>query len=299
VEEKNRRSLGVSVTQSGSGGHVEETVSDQENELTSIESDIKYTKEKLSDLRSDVETLEQRANQQSTLVDERESLSAEIESLRTRRERMKSETREAFSEAISEIIDTFDTSYENARLTSNFDLVVARDGREAPLDALSEGEIVLLGLVAALAGYEAYDVAERVPVILVDSLGGSPTGTSTCSWTTSRNARTASSVRPTPNSRRSRATRSTPRPGTWSLTRSTRQRRWGTGRPATRCGVADPPVSTSEVPSVVRPGPVTVDTGSRATALNQLYWRLMDLESFGYRSASELPRCRLDRAGPT
>ncbi|MFD1647859.1 archaea-specific SMC-related protein [Haloarchaeobius litoreus] len=151
---------------------LEETVSDQENELTAVESDIKYTQEKLSDLRSEVETLEERAAQQSTLEDERRSLSDEIEALRTRRERMKTETREAFSEAITEIIETFETSYESARLTSNFDLVVARDGREASLDALSEGEVVLLGLVAALAGYEAYDVADRVPVILVDSLGG-------------------------------------------------------------------------------------------------------------------------------
>lgn len=151
---------------------LEATVTEHENELTEVESEIKYTREKLDDLREEVESLEARAGQQSTLADEREELSDEIESLRTRRETMKAETREAFSESIGEIIDTFETSYESARLTSNFDLVVARDGREASLDALSEGEVVLLGLVAALAGYEAYDVADRVPVILVDSLGG-------------------------------------------------------------------------------------------------------------------------------
>ncbi|WP_440991814.1 archaea-specific SMC-related protein [Haloarchaeobius baliensis] len=151
---------------------LEETVSEQESELTAVESEIKYTEELLADLRSEVDTLEDQAGQQSMLEEERQSLSDEIETLRTRRERMKAETREAFSEAISEIIETFETSYESARLTSNFDLVVARDGREASLDALSEGEVVLLGLVAALAGYEAYDVADRVPVILVDSLGG-------------------------------------------------------------------------------------------------------------------------------
>jgi chromosome segregation ATPase len=154
--------------------HVEElsdSVSEQEEAVTEIKSQVKYTRKNVSDLESEIETLEQQADQKPTLRDERESLSEEIKALRSRRKDMKTRTREAFSESITEIIDRFDTSYESARLTANFDLVVTRDGREVSLDALSEGEVVLLGLVAALAGFEAYDVAETVPVILVDSLG--------------------------------------------------------------------------------------------------------------------------------
>ncbi|RQG87963.1 ATPase [Natrarchaeobius halalkaliphilus] len=151
---------------------LQESVTETEDRVTELESEIKYTKSKISDTEDRIETLENRADQRSTLEDERESLSEEIAQLRSRREEMKAKTREAFSESISDIIDRFDTSYESARLTSAFDLVVARDGREVSLEALSEGEVVLLGLVAALAGYEAYDVDERVPVILVDSLGG-------------------------------------------------------------------------------------------------------------------------------
>ncbi|WP_435362846.1 archaea-specific SMC-related protein [Haloarchaeobius sp. DYHT-AS-18] len=149
-----------------------ESVSEQEDELTEVESDIKYTREKISDLESEIKSLKSRAEQKSTLQKERESLSDEIQELRSRRETMKKRTREAFSESISEIVDKFDTSYESARLTPNFDLVVARDGREVSLDALSEGEVVLLGIVAALAGFDAYEVDDQVPVILVDSLGG-------------------------------------------------------------------------------------------------------------------------------
>ncbi|RQH02297.1 archaea-specific SMC-related protein [Natrarchaeobius oligotrophus] len=151
---------------------LQESVSETEDKVTELESEIKYTKSRISDAEGRIQTLEDRADQRPSLESERESLSEEITQLRSRRDEMKAKTRESFSESIAEIIDRFDTSYESARLTSNFDLVVARDGREVSLEALSEGEVVLLGIVAALAGYDAYDVDERVPVILIDSLGG-------------------------------------------------------------------------------------------------------------------------------
>jgi recombinational DNA repair ATPase RecF len=49
-------------------------------------------------------------------------------------------------------------------------LVVARDGRETDIDRLSEGELELIGVVVAIAGYRAFDVADRVPVILLDGI---------------------------------------------------------------------------------------------------------------------------------
>jgi hypothetical protein len=70
------------------------------------------------------------------------------------------------------VLSRFDAGFEAARLTPDFELVVARDGQEASLEALSEGELELLGFVAALAGYEAFDVAGTVPVMLVDGVGG-------------------------------------------------------------------------------------------------------------------------------
>ena len=60
--------------------------------------------------------------------------------------------------------------FETARLTGTFELVVARDGRESRLEALSEGERELLGIIVAVAGYRTFDVAERVPVILLDGV---------------------------------------------------------------------------------------------------------------------------------
>jgi chromosome segregation ATPase len=147
-------------------------VADTVERITDIESDIKYREAELEDARADLDQLEQRAAQHEMLEDEVASLTEELEQLRNRKSRIRRETREAFDETLSDLLDRFETRFETARLTPKFDLVVARDGREASLDALSEGELELLGFVAALAGYEAFDVRNVSPCILVDRVGG-------------------------------------------------------------------------------------------------------------------------------
>ncbi len=142
------------------------------DELAEVEGELRYVESELEDARDRRETLRTRAADRETLREEQGTLEADIERLRTRKSDLKRRTREAFDDAIEEIVDRFDTSFETARLTPEFDLVVARDGREASLDALSEGEVELLGFVAALAGHRAFGVSERVPVLLVDRLGG-------------------------------------------------------------------------------------------------------------------------------
>jgi peptidoglycan hydrolase CwlO-like protein len=147
---------------------VDETVA----EITDVESDIKYREAELTEARDERDSLERRAGRVATLTEERESLRAEIENLRNRKDEIEYETREAFDAAMGEVLGRFDAGFETARLTPEFELVVARDGQEASLDALSEGELELLGFVAALAGYEAFDVADTVPAMLVDGVGG-------------------------------------------------------------------------------------------------------------------------------
>jgi chromosome segregation ATPase len=146
------------------------TVSSTTDELTDLESEVKYREMELEENRDELETLEARASRADNLESERETLTSEIVELRNRKEEMKRRTREAFDEAIGEIVARFETSFEMARLTSNFDLVVARNGRDASLDALSEGERALLGLVAALAGHKAFEVGDTVPCLLVDGV---------------------------------------------------------------------------------------------------------------------------------
>jgi chromosome segregation ATPase len=149
-----------------------ESVDETVEEITDIESEIKYREAELNDAQDELAALEKRASRVEMLEQERDQLQSDIEELRNRKDQIKFEAREAFDEAMGDIITRFDTGFETARLTSEFDLVVARGGREASLDALSEGELELLGFVAALAGYESFEVADVVPIMLVDGVGG-------------------------------------------------------------------------------------------------------------------------------
>lgn len=142
-----------------------------DEELTDVESEVKYTEAELTDAREELAELERAAEQRDDLSAERDDLAERIERLRTRKERVKRETREAFDDAMAGVLETFEPGFEGARLTASFELVVARDGREVGIDALSEGEVELLGIVTALAGHEAFDVEDRIPIILLDGLG--------------------------------------------------------------------------------------------------------------------------------
>lgn len=147
---------------------VDETIA----EISDVESEIKYREAELRDTRDELEELGARADQVGMLESDREEIRSEIETLRNRKDEIKRRSREAFDEAMTDILSRFDTGFESAHLSPEFDLVVARDGREASLDALSEGELELIGFVAALAGYESFDVDEAVPLLLVDGVGG-------------------------------------------------------------------------------------------------------------------------------
>lgn len=151
---------------------LEADIEETTDERSDIESEIKYKEAELEDLEAEIEECEAAADRVESLETERDELADEIAALRERKDSMQRRIREAFDESIREIVPRFETSFESARLTSEFELVVARDGREVDVDALSEGEVELLGLVTAIAGFEAYDVADRTPVILLDRLGG-------------------------------------------------------------------------------------------------------------------------------
>ena len=148
-----------------------ESVAETTEKLTELESEIRYTETELEECRDSLETKQKLADRQSHLEERYEDLTDEIVELRTEKEQRKRMVREEFEQAVDETIDRFETGFETARLTDNFELVVAREGREANLHALSEGERELLGVLVALAGYEAFEVSSDVPIFLLDGLG--------------------------------------------------------------------------------------------------------------------------------
>ncbi len=150
---------------------LEASVQEAADERAEVESEIKYLKAELDDVSDELEQAERRVSSRSELEEARADVSDELTALRERKETIKRETRDAFERAMGVIIDEFEIGFEVARLTDSFDLVIAREGQETTVDALSEGEVELVGLVAALAAHEAFEVADLVPVILLDGVG--------------------------------------------------------------------------------------------------------------------------------
>lgn len=155
-----------------------EATDDRRREL---EETIARTEARIDTLDEEIDQLGG-ATRPETLRQRRDELDEEIEALRSRRERTIQRARDAFEAALEDVVERFGPSFEAARLdrhtdpgtgrTSGLELVIARDGREIPVDRLSEGEVELVGIIAALAGHEAFDVADAVPCILLDDVGG-------------------------------------------------------------------------------------------------------------------------------
>ena len=161
---------------------LEAQVDQTDDRRQTLEAAVVRTETKLESAREEAEELARQADQREAIESRIEELSAEIESLRSRREETIDEARAAFDAALADVVEHFGPSFRGARLdkhtdpdtgrTEKLELVIARGGREISVDRLSEGEVELVGLVAALAGHEAFDVADRVPCLLLDDLGG-------------------------------------------------------------------------------------------------------------------------------
>jgi len=159
---------------------LETQVEESDDRRKSLEKEIAQKEAELESLKNKKDSLEQRAKKRDRLKEDVDEFSTEIETLRSRRESVIQRARDAFDEALEDVVTKFNPSFEKARLekhvdnsgrTTELELVIARDGREISVDTLSEGEVELIGLIAALAGYEAFDVADQVPCILIDHLG--------------------------------------------------------------------------------------------------------------------------------
>ena len=172
-----------------------EQVEELNEEIANLEDAVEETNERLTDLQSDIKVTERELAQKTDELEELEDTNADVANLEQRYDELGDEVAEIrdwkknkqreiaaeFEEAMEDIIAEFEPGFESARLEPrtnradeivDFDLIVAREGRKAQLDALSEGELEILGIVTALAGYKTFDVADHAPMILLDNVGG-------------------------------------------------------------------------------------------------------------------------------
>lgn len=157
--------------------------SEQQSEANDVASEIEQTRVDLHSARSEVERLESSIEDLEANLEERDrkqsrvaELSDEIAEITERVENLEDDLRASFNDAMDELVDVLDYDrLERVWLDGDFDIVVARevDGavREDELTHLSESERESVGLMLALAGYLAYDVADDIPVLLMDTLG--------------------------------------------------------------------------------------------------------------------------------
>ncbi|MFP4626837.1 MAG: archaea-specific SMC-related protein [Natronomonas sp.] len=158
---------------------LESVVESTDDRLAELSGEIKVTESKLEDARDRLDSVEEEASKQAEYRAKYTEVTDALEELRGRKYRKKRELAEAFERTMQDVIEIFNPGFETARLDVktddgeivDYDIVVARGGRESPLSTLSEGELELLGFVAAIAGFETFDVDEFVPVILLDGIG--------------------------------------------------------------------------------------------------------------------------------
>ncbi|PSQ61407.1 MAG: chromosome segregation protein SMC [Halobacteriales archaeon SW_8_66_22] len=151
-----------------------------EEELTDVTVRIKGCERRLSEKRQELADLEDEREDLAALRERREELDAELTALRNRKRDAQTELVAQFDEAMAAVMERFAPGFGGAHLrlqtgpdgdVERIDLVIAREGRETTVDALSEGEVELVGVALVLAGYRAFDVDERVPAVVVDGIG--------------------------------------------------------------------------------------------------------------------------------
>lgn len=149
------------------------------DELTDVKAELRTKQSELAQQRSRLADLEDKQDGAAELTDQKTKLDGEIEDLRARKTETQWELKDQFDAAMAGVIERFAPGFDGARLNvktdeenevTEFELIIARNGRETEIANLSEGEQELIGIVVALAGHRTFDVGERVPVMLLDGI---------------------------------------------------------------------------------------------------------------------------------
>jgi DNA repair exonuclease SbcCD ATPase subunit len=164
---------------------------DLHKEANQMEFDLGQLESELDDVTDRLTELEDRVAEEDDLQARRGQIQEELETQRTRIERIEREAVDEFNDHMDQVLDMLE--YENlARVWIERVQTTAREGRrkvektafelhvvrttssgatyEDTIDHLSESEREVTGLIFALAGYLVHDLHERVPFMLMDSL---------------------------------------------------------------------------------------------------------------------------------
>lgn len=182
--EERRESLRSTVEELESKIETDESETlDAQKAVTRHEVERDRLRRELDAIDEDLAEIEDRLATREDLEERREEITEELETQRTRIERLEREAIGAFNEHMETVLGLLE--YANLeriwieRLATGeeatFELHVTRSTEsgttyEDSVAHLSESEREVTGLIVALAGYLVHDVHERVPFMLLDSL---------------------------------------------------------------------------------------------------------------------------------
>jgi DNA repair exonuclease SbcCD ATPase subunit len=156
---------------------------ERHREVSDLEYERGRLERELAEVEGRIEAAEEAKAERESLRAERTEVTDRLAACRERVERIERETVETVNECLDRVLDRL--SYgalervwierREDEAGTSFDLQVVRatdDGGvyRAPVATLSKSEREVVGLVIALAGYLVYDVAETVPVVVVDAI---------------------------------------------------------------------------------------------------------------------------------
>lgn len=165
--------------------------SDEFGELYDEVSDLEYERgqleNELTDVEAEIEGIETELSTREDLETQRESVTTQLQEQRDRIKTLERDLVNTFNEMMQQVLDRLD--YEKVervwieRITSGtgspsrteLELHIVRSTEEGAvyedtIENLSKSEREVISLVVALAGYLAHDVADELPIIIVDAV---------------------------------------------------------------------------------------------------------------------------------
>lgn len=165
--------------------------SDEFGELYDEVSDLEYERgqleNELTDVDAEIEDIETELANRDDLEAQRESVATQLQEQRDRIKTLERDLVNTFNEMMQQVFDRLDyeqvervwieriTSGTGARSRTEFELHIVRSTEEGAvyedtIENLSKSEREVISLVVALAGYLAHDVADELPIIIIDAV---------------------------------------------------------------------------------------------------------------------------------
>jgi chromosome segregation ATPase len=162
-------------------------LSERYDEVSDLEYERGQLENELNDVETEIDEIETELSNRSALEAERESVTTQLREQRDRIESLEHDLVNKFNEMMQQVLDRLD--YEKVervwieRLTdtsgtsgnTEFELHIVRSSEEGAayedtIENLSKSEREVISLVVALAGYLTHDVADELPIIIVDAV---------------------------------------------------------------------------------------------------------------------------------